>query len=237
MAKRRGSRRSDRAEARGRPAEDVLREARAARYDALEAFDRRYVGDGVELVAGVDEAGRGALAGPVVAAAVVLPRDTGLHGVFDSKQVAEREREALFADVVARAISVGIAFSHPVVIDRDNILNATLGAMRRAVAALRPTPDLILVDGRDAFEWPRVVVPVKKGDGQSLAIAAASIVAKVARDRAMRRLHARFPQYRFEENKGYGTRDHIEAIVRHGAASVHRRTFLVKIVENSGSLL
>jgi ribonuclease HII len=187
-------------------------------------------------VAGIDEAGRGALAGPVVCAAVVLPRGSGLVGVDDSKRLGPDDREEVFARITAVAEAVGIAVAHPAVIDRDNILNATLSGMHRAVASLRPAPDLVLVDGRDGFEWPGIVVPVPQGDGRSLSIAAASIVAKVARDRIMRRIDARFPQYGFGRNKGYGTRGHVEAISRHGAAAVHRRSFLLKIVEKSPTM-
>lgn len=206
------------------------------RFAALEAFDRDYVARGFSVIAGVDEAGRGALAGPVVSAAVVLPADCGLHGIFDSKQIGEDEREALFAEVVSRAVAVGIAFGQPGVIDRENILVATLMTMHRAVERLRVRPDIVLVDGRESFQWPGVVVPVEKGDATSLSIAAASIVAKVARDRTMRRLHNRFPHYNFERNKGYGTADHIAAIVTHGAATVHRRSFVGKIVEKASPM-
>jgi ribonuclease HII len=187
-------------------------------------------------VAGVDEVGRGALAGPVVCAAVVLPRDSGLVGVRDSKCVDAARRDELFTRIIEAAQSVGIAFGHPELIDRENILVATLMMMHRAVGALRVTPDVVLVDGRDAFQWPGPVVPVPQGDGRSLAIAAASIVAKVARDRMMIRLHQRYPQYNFHQNKGYGTRDHVDAISLHGAAAVHRRTFLLKIVEKKPTM-
>lgn len=203
------------------------------RFAALEAFDRGYADRGLGVIAGVDEAGRGALAGPVVSAAVVLPPGSELHGVFDSKQIGEKEREALFAVVVSRAVAVGIAFAHPDVIDRENILVATLMTMHRAVEGLRVKPDLVLVDGRETFQWRGMLVPVEKGDATSLCIAAASIVAKVARDRAMRRLHKRFPSYDFERNKGYGTAEHIAAITAHGTAAVHRRSFVGKIVEKN----
>jgi ribonuclease HII len=203
------------------------------RYDSLEAFDHSYSDRGFELVAGVDEVGRGALAGPVVCAAVVLPRESGLVGVDDSKALKPCLRDEMFDKIVASATAVRIAFGHEGLIDRENILKATLVTMHRAAAALRPRPDLILVDGRDAFEWPGVVVPVTQGDAHSLSIAAASIVAKVARDRMMCRIHKEFPQYHFDRNKGYGTKDHIEAISRHGAAAVHRRSFLLKIVEKN----
>lgn len=188
------------------------------------------------MLVGVDEVGRGALAGPVVAAAVVLPRDSRLVGVNDSKTLAEEDRERLFSIIVGAALGVGIAMSHPGEIDRRNILNASLEAMARAVANLRQRADVILVDGRDKLDIDGRVVPVVGGDSKSLSIAAASVVAKVARDRLMRRLHRTHPAYNFLSNKGYGTKDHIDAILRHGMASFHRRTFCATVVEKEPSL-
>lgn len=205
-------------------------------YARLEAFDRGYLTEGAEYLAGVDEAGRGALAGPVVAAAVVLPRDSGLVGVNDSKRVGESQREALFPEIVEIALSVGIGIGNPRLIDSRNILNATLTAMARAIGSLKVLPSVILVDGRDRVESEIPVVPIIGGDRRSLAIAAASIVAKVARDRLMRRLHARYPAYNFLENKGYGTREHLEAISRHGMIPDHRRTYRLKTVEKTERL-
>ncbi|HXV14092.1 MAG TPA: ribonuclease HII [Candidatus Krumholzibacteria bacterium] len=216
----------------GAAAEDALR----ARFRSLVEFDRELTSRGYASIAGVDEAGRGALAGPVVAAAVVLREDCNLIRIYDCKAVAEADRESLFLDIVASAVSVGIAFSHPAVIDRDNILRATLASMHRAVEALRLTPDIVLIDGREGIQWPGRVVPVIKGDAKSLCVAAASIVAKVARDRFMRRLHRAFPSYHFDQNKGYGTRDHLAAIAAFGAAAVHRRSFLGKVVANEPSM-
>jgi ribonuclease HII len=239
LAKRPESRKNadtDARDARGRRKPEELLEASRRRYDSLESFDRSYSERGFAHVAGVDEVGRGALAGPVVCAAVVLPRESGLVGVDDSKALEAGRREAMFERIVAAAESIRIAFGHPGLIDRENILNATLSTMHRAVEALRPRPDLVLVDGRDGFQWPGMVVPVPQGDAHSLCIAAASIVAKVARDRMMHRMHGRFPQYHFDKNKGYGTKDHIEAISRHGAAVIHRRSFLLKIVEKTPTM-
>jgi len=210
-----------------------------ARYSLLEQFDGEYFSGGqgdFRHIAGVDEAGRGALAGPVVSAAVILPRSPGLVGVDDSKKIAEARREELFEEIVSRATAVCIALGQPDLIDKENILGATLITMSRAVGRLRPKPDLVLVDGRDTFAWKGPVVAVKKGDSRSLSIAAASIVAKVARDRLMRKLHKRFPEYNFSQNKGYGTREHLEAILAHGAASVHRASFHPKIIEKNLSM-
>jgi ribonuclease HII len=215
-----------------RRAEAALRR----RFRALAEFDRRFVAQGFRVIAGVDEAGRGALAGPVVSAAVVLRENCALVRVDDSKTVREVDREALFDEIVASAVSVGISFGHPPVIDRDNILRATLATMHRALSALRLRPDLVLVDGRETFQWPGRLLPIVGGDARSLSVAAASIVAKVARDRLMRRLHRMYPLYHFDRNKGYGTRDHLEAIVLHGAAAVHRQSFLSKVVENNLSM-
>lgn len=223
MAKRLGSRKNARS-----------RDSRAkSRYEVLEQFDRRYIERGFDVIAGVDEAGRGALAGPVVSAAVILPGDSCLYGVDDSKHIAESDREELFDRIVARATSISIAFAQPGVIDRENILRATLMTMHRAVDGLSVHPDLVIVDGRETFQWQGRIVAVTKGDTLSLSVAAASIVAKVARDRAMRRLHRRYPRYNFKQNKGYGTKDHLEALAVHGAADVHRQTFLAKIVEKN----
>jgi ribonuclease HII len=204
-------------------------------YLRLKAFDAAQSAGGFRLIAGVDEAGRGALAGPVVAAAVILPPDPGIIGVDDSKRLPERLREALFGDIVTAATAVTISFGHPSLIDERNILQATLMTMHRAVARLGTRPDLVLVDGRDVIQWEGPVVAVKQGDSRSLAIAAASIVAKVARDRMMRKLHKRFPHYNFVRNKGYGSREHLDAILEHGAAPPHRRSFRPKIIENDPS--
>jgi ribonuclease HII len=218
------------------PAREARRRRQRRKYDKLEAFDCEHLPFDGATLAGADEVGRGALAGPVVAAAVVLPRDSRLIGVDDSKVLGEDEREALFAVIVRAALSVGIGFSHPRDIDRRNILNASLEAMARAVANLRRETDVLLVDGRDGLDVDGRVVPVVKGDGKSLSIAAASVVAKVARDRLMRRLHNRHPAYNFLSNKGYGTKDHIDAIVRHGMAPIHRRSFCAAVVERQPSL-
>lgn len=208
-------------------------------YRRLWTFDRDAAqhGAGARLLAGVDEAGRGALAGPVVTAAVILRPDSGLVGVDDSKRVSEKNRELLFDAIVAAATAVTIACGPPPLIDDRNILQATLMMMHRAVSRLRPRPELVLVDGRDTFQWDGTVVAVPQGDSKSLSIAAASIVAKVARDRIMRKLHKRFPHYNFESNKGYGSKEHLEAILQYGPGPVHRQSFRPKVVENTPGLL
>jgi len=208
--------------------EDLLRR--------LEAFDRGYFREGPGPIAGVDEAGRGALAGPVVAAAVVLPAGSNLLGVNDSKRLTEAQRESLFTEIVGTALSIGIGVGSPDLIDSRNILNATLTAMARAIGNLRVAPSIVLVDGRVAVECPYPVVPVIGGDGRSLSVAAASVVAKVTRDRVMRRLHRRYPMYNFIENKGYGTQEHLEAITRHGVIPEHRKSYRLKTVEKTPRL-
>jgi ribonuclease HII len=223
----------------GAPGETRTRAAlREDTYKRLLAYDSEIADAGgrFRLVAGVDEAGRGALAGPVVSAAVILPPDPDLIGVNDSKKIPEKTRETLFDTIISASVGVTIALGSPALIDERNILQATLYTMHRAVSRLRTRPDIVLVDGRDVFQWDGPVVAVKKGDSQSLAIAAASVVAKVARDRLMRKLHKQFPHYNFESNKGYGSREHMDAIIERGLAPVHRRSFRPKVVENAGIL-
>ncbi len=214
----------------------LVRQKSLDTYNRLETFDRTYQPGGNRHLAGVDEVGRGALAGPVVAAAVILPPDSGLVGVDDSKRLTEKQRETVFSVIVGKALAVGIGIGHPTLIDDRNILNATLIAMARAAGNLKLEPSIILVDGRDRIESTTHVVPIIGGDRKSLAIAAASIVAKVARDRMMRRLHERHPVYNFLSNKGYGTREHLEAIGRYGMIAEHRKSYRVKTVENSPRL-
>ena len=175
-------------------------------------------------VAGVDEAGRGPWAGPVVAAAVILDPARIPSGIADSKVLMPEEREAIFPRIMATA-HVGIGIADVFRIDRDNILNATLWAMAEAVAALKERPGLVLIDGNRA---PRLAVPARtivKGDSRCLSIAAASIVAKVTRDRLMVELGRAFPDYGFERHKGYGTPEHQAALARHGVTEHHRRSF------------
>lgn len=207
--------------------------ALAGHFRRLSEFDRGYLAGGEGFLAGVDEAGRGALAGPVVAAAVVLRREADLAGVDDSKRLTEAQRESLFPRIVESAIAVGIGVGQPSLIDSRNILNATLAAMARAIMNLRMDPGVILVDGRDRVESRFRVIPVIGGDRKSLSVAAASIVAKVARDRLMKRLHGRYPVYNFLDNKGYGTREHLEAIVRHGVIPEHRKSYRLKSIEKT----
>jgi ribonuclease HII len=180
---------------------------------------------GYSLIAGVDEAGRGPLAGPVVAAAVILPEDIALDGVRDSKKMSERAREGAFPLIERGAIGSSLAVVSPQEIDRINILQATLKAMKQAVLALDPQPDYLLVDGIYPVDLPIHQRCIKKGDDLSLSISAASVLAKVYRDRIMYSFHELYPRYGFSSNKGYGTYKHIEAITRYGPCCIHRLTF------------
>lgn len=176
-------------------------------------------------VAGVDEVGRGCLAGPVVAAAVVLHPDRHIPGVSDSKLVPAAERERLFTRITSQAVSWAVAASDPREIDHINIHRASLAAMRRAIMDLDPLPDLVLVDAFRVPDLPMAQRGVLHGDRRCSAIAAASIIAKVIRDRQMLDLHSVDPRYGFDRHKGYATADHLEAVARFGYSEVHRRSF------------
>ena len=201
-------------------------EAERVRLEQLRAFERDYTAKGYTAICGIDEAGRGPLAGPVVAAAVILPLDAEILFLNDSKKLSEARREALYDEICAKAVSYGIGTVSPARIDEINILQATYEAMREAIAKLNPAPDLCL---NDAVKIPGVTlpqVPIVKGDAKSLSIAAASVLAKVTRDRFLISLDALYPAYGFAKNKGYGTAAHIEALRVYGATPVHRKTFL-----------
>ncbi len=191
----------------------------------LYGFDESVRSEGFTVIAGVDEAGRGPLAGPVVAAAVVLPRDAKIDRVRDSKKVPEVERESLFRLIVLNALSVGIGSVEAGDIDKTDILRATRKAMRDAVAGLDRQPDVVLIDGISVPGILTPQVPVIKGDAKSLSIAAASIVAKVVRDRIMRRYHRLYPEYGFDRHKGYATQEHLNSLRRLGPCPVHRKSF------------
>lgn len=179
---------------------------------------------GHTCIAGIDEAGRGPWAGPVFAAAVVLDLRNVPDGIADSKKLTEAQREALF-DNILQAADVGVGFADPERIDRDNILAATLWSMQRAVAELKVKPDFLLIDGNRAPAFDCAVQTIVKGDALSLSIAAASIVAKVSRDRMMRRFDVQYPDYGFGQHKGYGTAQHSAALKKHGVTPLHRRSF------------
>jgi len=191
----------------------------------LGRYERRLREQGFRLIAGVDEAGRGALAGPLVAAAVILPEDFDLEGIDDSKALTPAEREACYARILAGAVAVAVRRATPAGIDRRGLHRSNLWLLRGAVRALPVRPDYVLTDG---FPVPRLGLPslsIRKGDAVTASVAAASIVAKVVRDRAMARYHRRFPAYGFDRNKGYGTAEHREALARIGPCPIHRRSF------------
>ena len=199
------------------------------------SYEKLAIEKGFQVVCGIDEAGRGPLAGPVYAAAVILPMNLEVEGLNDSKKLTEKKREALFDVICEKAISYSIGIATEKEIDEINILNATFLAMRRAVDGLSVKPDYALIDGN---QHPGLSIPdetVVKGDGKCMSIAAASILAKVSRDRFMLEIAEKYPEYCFEKHKGYGTKLHYETIERYGVSPVHRRSFLKKILgDNNG---
>ena len=200
------------------------------RKDTL-VFERELLASGARLIGGMDEAGRGPLAGPVVAAAVIMPLDDIIEGVDDSKKVSERNRERLFEEIIHRAIAYKICLADEKVIDEINILNATKKAMTECVQGLSVRPDIVLVDAvKLALEVPTKAII--KGDALSYSIAAASILAKVYRDRLMREYDLLYPAYGFAKHKGYGTKDHIDALRSVGPCPIHRRSFITHFVDN-----
>ncbi|MCD6451750.1 MAG: ribonuclease HII [Acidobacteria bacterium] len=202
------------------------RESELTRFLELKEYDLRIRrGEDHLLLAGVDEAGRGSLCGPVVAAAVILPGDFFLLGVDDSKRLSPRRREALFRKILRGAVCWAIGASSPHEIDRLNIKRAAEKAMREAVLRLKIKPSLVLVDGFPLSDLPFPQVPVVGGDGKSLAIAASSIIAKVVRDRMMVYYHRRYPCYDLIHNKGYGTKRHLAALREQGPSPIHRLSF------------
>ena len=189
-------------------------------------YEDKHYAEGYAAVCGCDEAGRGPLCGPVVAAAVILPRDTVIEGLNDSKKLTEKKREALFDIIKEKAIAYAIAEASPEEIDEINILNASMLAMRRAVAALGVKADFALIDGNCSRGFEIPTETVVKGDAKSASIAAASILAKVTRDRQCAELDALYPEYGIAKHKGYPTKDHMDAVREHGPSPIHRRSFL-----------
>lgn len=189
-------------------------------------LERKYAADGYRLICGIDEAGRGPLSGSVFAAACILPDGLEIPGLNDSKKLTPKKRDALFDLICREAVAYSIASATPEEIDAMNILNADMLAMRRALAGLTPAAELALVDGNIARDFPIPAYPIIKGDAISASIAAASILAKVARDRACIEDDRLYPEYGFAKHKGYGTREHMEALRKHGPCPLHRRSFL-----------
>lgn len=197
-------------------------------YRMLE-FERKY-GDEFSCICGIDEAGRGPFAGPVVAGAVILPKGLTIEGLNDSKQVSAKKREELYDEIKEKAVSVGIGMSSPARIDEINILQATYEAMREAIRNLGVAPDILLNDAVTIPEVSIPQVPIIKGDAKSISIGAASIIAKVTRDRLMAEYDELMPEYGFASNKGYGSAEHIATIKKYGASPIHRMTFIKNFI-------
>ena len=203
-------------------------EAEIARIEGLKVYEREYEEYG--LVCGIDEAGRGPPAGPVVAAAVILPKDCQILYLNDSKKLTQRRRELLYDEIMEKALAVGVGVISHQRIDEINILQATYEAMQEAVKKLDPCPDVLLNDAVTIPGILKMQVPIIKGDAKSVSIAAASIVAKVTRDRMMAEMDKKYPGYSFASNKGYGSAAHIAALKKLGPCEIHRRTFIKNFV-------
>lgn len=199
------------------------------RVEQMCSYEKKYTE--YEYICGIDEVGRGPLAGPVIACAVVLPKDCRILYVNDSKQLSAKKREELYDEILEKAVAVGIGMASPDRIDEINILQATYEAMREAISRLSVTPDLLLNDAVTIPGVPMKQVPIIKGDAKSISIAAASIVAKVTRDRLMEEYDQVIPGYGFASNKGYGSAEHIAALKTLGATPIHRRSFIKNFVE------
>ncbi|MCM1050028.1 MAG: ribonuclease HII [Clostridiales bacterium] len=199
------------------------------RTEKLKFFEKKY--EAYSYICGIDEVGRGPLAGPVVAGAVILPKNCDILYINDSKKLSEKKREELYDVIMEKAVAVGIGYNTPARIDEINILKATYEAMREAISKLKVKPDLLL---NDAVTIPQVdikQVGIIKGDAKSISIGAASIVAKVTRDRLMVQYDSAFPEYSFASNKGYGSKEHIEALKKYGPCPIHRKSFITHFVE------
>lgn len=203
-------------------------EKELARTEKMKEYENKYAD--CTYICGIDEVGRGPLAGPVVAGAVILPKDCDILYLNDSKQLSEKKREELYEIIMEKAVSTGLGFVSPERIDEINILQATYEAMREAIGALSQTPDLLL---NDAVTIPKVSIrqiPIIKGDTKSISIAAASIIAKVTRDRLMVQYDSMFPEYGFAGNKGYGAQAHLDALRKFGPTPIHRRSFIKNFI-------
>lgn len=207
------------------------KEEEIARVSALWEPERALMKKGYSVVTGVDEAGRGPLAGAVFAAAVILPPEFMIEGIDDSKKLSPKKRDELYDLICENALCYATAAVDEVVIDEINILNATYLAMQKAVKGLSQTPEFVLVDGDRKPSLPMPCDTLVKGDSKSISIAAASILAKVERDRYIVKMAEQYPEYGFEQHKGYGTKQHTEAILKYGPSPIHRMTFLKKLLQ------
>ncbi len=195
------------------------------RIEIMKQYENQAFQEGFQLIAGLDEVGRGCIAGPVVSAAVILPHGFFLPGVDDSKKLTPAKRQALVEDIKQQSVAWAVAWLFPPLLDRINILNATREAMKLAVRQLCPQPDLLLIDALTLKEMPISQLAIVKGDSLSVSIACASILAKVERDRTMEALDSLYPGYGFAKHKGYATREHLQSLHRLGAAAIHRSSF------------
>ena len=208
-----------------------MKEKEIERLTKLKEIEKEIYNQGVEYICGIDEAGRGPLAGPVVVAAVIMPKDSMIEGVNDSKKVSEKKREALYDQILDEAIAWGVGIIDHKEIDKINILNATKKGVTEAIKQLKVKPNRILVDALTGIDTCGIpYTPIIKGDAKCYNISAASIIAKVTRDRIMRRWDEIYPQYGFEKHKGYGTSAHISAIKEYGLCPIHRLSFVKNIV-------
>ncbi len=207
-----------------------MKEKEIERLTNMLEIEHRLYDKGYINIAGIDEAGRGPLCGPVVAAAVILPKDKKIEGVNDSKKLTEKKRELLYDDIMNEAVAVGVGISEVDVIEKVNILNATKIAMKKAIENLKVKPDYCLIDGNQMIDISIDTETVVSGDAKSESIAAASIIAKVTRDRMLIEYDKLYPEYGFAKHKGYGTKAHIEAIKKYGLTPIHRPSFCKKFV-------
>lgn len=207
-----------------------MKEKELERLTQLKKIENEIYKTGIETICGIDEAGRGPLAGPVVVAAVIMPKDSMIEGVNDSKKVSEKKREVLYEQIINEVISYGVGIIDQKEIDEINILNATKKGLTTAIKELKVKPERILVDALTGIDTCGIpYTPIIKGDAKAYSIAAASIIAKVTRDRIMREWDKIYPQYGFEKHKGYGTKMHIEAIKEYGLCPLHRLSFVKNI--------
>jgi ribonuclease HII len=207
------------------------RQSLTEKYDQMMKYEKYYWQQGYKSIAGIDEAGRGPLAGPVVAAVCILDPEKPVYGLDDSKKLSEKKRNMLFAEIIDKALAWDVEMSDMEVIDRINILQATKSAMTRALEKLKIKPDFILIDAVKLSECSIPGKSIIKGDSLSVSIAAASIIAKVSRDRLMEAYDRHYPQYGFAKHKGYGTKSHYEALHQYGLCPLHRKTFLRNLTE------
>ncbi len=200
------------------------------RLDKMLEYERKLYNEGYEYICGIDEAGRGPLCGPVVAAAVILKKDDHIEGVNDSKKLSEKKREMLFEIIKERAVAYSVGIVDEKTIDEINILEATRLAMKKAVEGLKVKAEYALVDAEKKVPINIPYTPIIKGDQLSESIAAASIIAKVTRDHMVLELDEKYPEYNFKKNRGYGTREHTDAIIKYGLCDAHRRSFCKKFI-------